>query len=167
MAVDKNGVYIVTDDNTTGTSQILFIRSTDGGVTWSRPLTVNDVTTGQHFFPTIAASGGVINVAWYDSRLRVNSNGTITALDVFYAKSADAGATFSNNVRITDASFNPNLITFRDFARGGSFIGDYNQIAATPTEAHPVWSDTINACDLIDPALGCIDQDIFTATVTL
>ena len=167
MAVDSAGVYIVMDDNRTGTSQILFIRSTNGGATWTTPVTVNDVSLGEHFFPTVAVSGGKINIAWYDSRAQVNANGTITALDVFYAKSIDAGATFSENVRITGSSFNPNIVTFRDFARGGAFIGDYNQIASTPTEAHPVWADTINACNTVDPLLGCIDQDVFTAAISI
>ena len=167
MAVDSAGVYIVADDNRTGTSQILFIRSTDGGATWSTPLTINDVTVGEHFFPTIAVGGGIINIAWYDSRAQVNANGTITALDVFYSKSIDAGATFSKNVRITSSSFNPNIVTFKDFARNEAFIGDYNQIASTPTEAHPVWADTINACNLIDSVLGCIDQDMFTVTLAI
>jgi len=167
MVADNSGVFIVTDDNSTGTSDVLFIRSTNQGATWSTPIRVNDVTAGQQFFPTIAVSGGIINVAWYDSRMQVNSNGTITALDVFYSKSLDAGATFSANVRITSASFNPNIVTFSDFARHEAFIGDYNQIASTSTEAHLVWADTINACNTIDPVLGCIDQDMLTSTLGL
>ena len=168
IAADNRGVYVVTDDNSTGSMNVLFVRSFDGGITWSAPSVINDVSIGQHFDPTIAVSGGRISVAWYDSRLVVNLNGTMTALDVFYAQSVDAGFTFSANVRVTSVSFNPNLVSFNDFARGGSFIGDYIQIAATPTEARPVWSDTRNGCDIGNAAAGvCLDQDAFTATISL
>ena len=166
IAADNRGVYVVTDDNSTGSMNVLFMRSIDGGVTWSSPLTINDVSAGQHFDPTIAVSGERVSVAWYDSRLVVNPSGTMTALDVFYAQSVDAGFTFSPNIRVTSVSFNPNIVTFHDFARGGAFIGDYIQIAATPTEVHPVWSDTRNACDVMNSNLDCVDQDAFTATVT-
>src|SRR5260370_91818 len=87
-----NGVYLVWDDFRTGNSNVFFTRSVDGGTTWSAPLMVNDVITGQHFFPTIAASGGIISVAWYDSRLNVGTS--MNAVDVFYAQSLDAGGTF-------------------------------------------------------------------------
>ncbi len=167
IAADSAGVFVVWDDFRTGDANVMFVRSLDAGVTWSNPLVINDVTTGQQFFPTLAATGGTINVAWYDSRLGQLANGTITGLDVFYARSTDEGASFSKNVRVTSVSFNPNLVKFVDFNRNGPFIGDYNQIVATPTEAHLVWSDTRNACDFVDPFLGCIDQDPFTATINL
>lgn len=167
MASDNAGVYIVWDDDATGNSTVLFIRSLDHGQTWSSPLTISNSTVGQHFFPTIAVSAGTISVAWYDSRLGQLPNGTITGLDVFYAESKDAGATFSRNFRVTSVSFNPNLVTTIDFNRGAPFIGDYIQIAASPGIAHPIWTDNRNACDFTDPSLGCLDQDSYTATITV
>src|SRR5437870_4479135 len=164
MAADQNGVYLVWDDFRTGNSNVFFTRSIDGGITWSAPLMVNDVMTGQHFFPTIAASGGIISVAWYDSRLNVGTS--MTAVDVFYAQSLDAGGTFSPNLRVTSTSFNPNIVLRTDppctFC---AFMGDYIQIAASPATAQPIWSDNRNACDTFDPTFGCVDQDAFTATI--
>src|SRR6266568_3332724 len=164
MAADQNGVYLVWDDFRTGNSNVFFTRSVDGGTTWSAPMMVNDVMTGQHFFPTIAASGGIISVAWYDSRLNVGTS--MSALDVFYAQSLDAGGTFSPNLRVTSTSFNPNIVLRTDppctFC---AFMGDYIQIAASPATAQPIWSDNRNACDTNIPPYGCVDQDAFTATI--
>ncbi len=164
IATDANGIYIVTEDYSTGDSDAIFIRSTDGGLDWSSPIRVNDVTQGQQFFPTITSSGGIISVAWYDSRLGQLSNGTITGLDVFYAESRDGGASFSSNVRVTTVSFDPNLVFFPVFQV--KWIGFYISIAASPNAVHPIWADNRNACDTIDPTFGCIDQDIYTARIT-
>ncbi len=68
IAADNAGIYIVWDDIGTGQANVLLTRSLDHGLTWSTPLTINNSTIGQHFFPTIAVSAGTISVAWYDSR---------------------------------------------------------------------------------------------------
>ncbi len=169
IAADDKGVYVVWDDYGRGASDVLFAKSNDGGATWSVPHEVNDKPTGQHFFPTITSSGGgIISVAWYDSRLGQQSNGTITGLDVFFAVSTDAGANFSPNLRVTSISFDPNSVRTVDFNRsGGPFIGDYIQVAASSNVVHAVWTDNRSACDLRDPVLGCLDQDAFTATITV
>jgi hypothetical protein len=166
IAADNHGVYIVWDDYARGNSNVMFTESTDGGVTWTIPLRVNDVITGQHFFSTISVSSGTISIAWYDSRLGQLSNGTITALDVFYADSKDGGLTFSPNIRITSTSFNPNLVERADFGDPEIFMGDYIQIAAGPTAAHVIWADNRNACSNVVPIYGCTNQDVFTSTIT-
>lgn len=166
IASDNNGVFVAWDDLRTGDANVLLTRSTDGGLTWSAPLVVNDVTTNQQFFPSIASSGGVISVIWYDSRLGQLSNGTITALDVFYAQSTDSAASFSKSLRVTSVSFNPNLVEKSDLGSTRIFMGDYIQVAASPGVVHPIWTDNRNACDTIDPTFGCVDQDAFTATIT-
>ena len=160
IAADENGVYVVWHDFETGDMDVLFISSTDGGKTWSDPVVVNDVDTGQQFFPTIAVSGGRINVAWYDSRL--DDGGRIEELHVFYAQSTDGGASFSANLRITDVGFDPNLLVIVGI---GAFIGDYIHMAATPEKAHPIWADTRNACNNIVEPFGCADADVFTAAI--
>ncbi len=163
IAADQNGVYLVWDDFRTTNANVFFTRSTDGGTTWSPPLMVNDVTAGQHFFPTVASSGGVISVAWYDSRF--NTGTTLTVLDVFYARSLDSGVSFSSNMRVTSVSFNPELVERTDFGDREIFMGDYIQIAASPTLAQVIWSDNRNACDTVDAIFGCVDQDAFTAAI--
>jgi hypothetical protein len=121
---------------------------------------------GQHFFPTIAASGRAISIAWYDSRL---NNGTrMNSLDVYFTDSLDGGNSFTPNIRITNSSFNPNVVNRTDAPNWNeTFMGDYFGITTTPTTAHPVWADNINACDMKDVNFGCVDQDALTSTVNL
>ncbi len=167
IAADKRGVYLVFDDLRLGNSSVFLTRSTDGGSTWTSPLRVNDILVGQHFFPTIAVSGGIIDVAWYDSRF--NTGSTMTALDVFLADSFDGGVSFSVSMRVTSVSFNPGLVLRTDAPNYNEpFMGDYFQIAATPSTAHPLWADNRFACDVFDSSYGsCVDQDAFTATISL
>ncbi len=167
IAVDGNGAYVTWADYRTGLSNILFVRSTDNGQTWSDPITINDVTYSQHFTPTIVASAGTISIAWYDDRLSTIPNGTIDSLDVYYAQSTNTGHSFTPNMRVTSVSFNPNQAKIRDFARGAPFLGDYISISAGPGFVQPVWADQRNACDVIDPNFGCVDEDIFTARITV
>jgi hypothetical protein len=47
------------------------------------------------------------------------------------------------------------------------FIGDYIGIAASPTMVHVIWTDDRSACDTVDPTYGCVDQDAFTATISV
>jgi hypothetical protein len=164
IASDSHGVYLVFDDVRLGNINVYLTRSINGGVSWSPPLRINDVVSGQHFFPTVTASGGTVTVAWYDSRF--SSPGTMTALDVFFAQSTDAGVTFSPSYRVTSVSFNPNIVYRTDFPNTNSiFMGDYIGISSGPGVAFPVWTDNRNACDTVDPTYGCVDQDIFTAAL--
>lgn len=146
-------------------ADIFVARSTDGGSTWEAAVKVNDdATTSKHqFWPAIAVSNGVLHVAWYDFRLS-GSPGDPAAdnseLDVFYATSNAAGATypaFTHNVRVTDISHDPNCRMFGGGTVG--FHGDYIELAArwdgTNHIVHVAWADNrdVTPCDL-DPAPG-------------
>jgi hypothetical protein len=160
IAADSSGVYLVWDDFRTGNANVMLSRSTDGGTTWSSPITVNDVTTGQHFFSTIIASGGIVSVAWYDSRF--NTGTTLTVLDVFLAQSTNGALSFSPSTRVTNQSFNPETVLRTDGPNiNEHFIGDYIDIGAYKGVVYPIWSDNRNACDTIDPVFGCVDQDVY------
>ncbi len=167
IAADSSGVYLTFDDVRLGNSNVYLAQSTDGGLTWSAPQIINDVLTGQHFFPTISVSGGIINVAWYDSRL--NSGTTMTSLDVYYANSPDGCMCFSPNLRVTNVSFNPEIVKRTDLGPTlQPFMGDYFGIASTPFTAYPVWADNRFACDTFDATYNsCVDQDAFIAPISL
>jgi hypothetical protein len=161
IAADENGVYIIWDDVGTGDADVLLIKSTNDGETWSAPTRVNDVATNNQFFPSISVSGGNIHVIFYDSRN--DPNGKL--LDVYYAQSIDGGETFLPNVKVTEISFDPNVVTRFD-SGGFIFIGDYIQVASTPVDVHAIWTDNRNVDLNADLNNGRLDQDIFTAKIT-
>jgi hypothetical protein len=144
-ADDMNGnVYVAWADNQSGNAEILSSRSLDGGVTWSKPIKVNDDNTANdHFFPWMTVSHGLISIVFYDRRLDPKNH----LIDVFYAESADGGVSWSPNLRVTDQPSDPGTLTF---------IGDYIGIASNGTMAHPVWTDLRNVSST-NP-----NEDIFT-----
>jgi hypothetical protein len=144
-------------------ADILAVRSTDRGRSWEAPIRVNDDTTMKHqFFPTVATSGGVLHVAWFDLRDSPNPTeptATNDVLHVYYASantSAGAYPSFSQNVRVSDVGQQPNC----RFGFVG-FMGDYLEITAFDAgDRHVVdlaWPDNRDIpaakCDL-DPAPG-------------
>jgi hypothetical protein len=126
--VDGN-VFVAYADQPDGTSsQIEFMRSTDGGVTFSSPVVINDSLAGQHFMQTLTVDGnGVLHASWFDGR---NSPTDSSKYDVYATYSLDDGTTFSPNARVT-----PTLVD----SGGAPIIGDYAGIAAAGGFAHPVW----------------------------
>jgi len=163
-------------------ADVRYSRSTDGGATWATPLTLNDVATGHQFFPSIAASGKNVHVAWLDGRLNPAGQ-TITKLQVAYTTFADGGAGAATDTIVTDKPFNPNQVSrFPVFCQ--AFIGDYIDIDVVPdgagVEVAIIWSDNRNvgtplsptecAALRLAPALGAnqprlndgsLDQDAF------
>jgi hypothetical protein len=145
-ADDTSGnVYVAWADYQSGFANILLSRSLDEGVTWSKPIRVNDdSTTNDHFFPWMAVSHGLVNIVFYDRRLDPKNR----LIDVFYAESADGGISWSPNLRVTDQQSDPANL---------NFIGDYIGIASNGTLAHPVWTDLRNVS-----ALYPVNENIFT-----
>jgi hypothetical protein len=96
-----------------GDLDLIVQRSMDGGVTWSRPLRVNDDPRGngvRQLAPDISvAPNGRVDVVWFDTRTTLPSPIIPRPAgqgDIYYASSSDGGATFSGNRRISDRSIN-------------------------------------------------------------
>jgi Neuraminidase (sialidase) len=87
-----------------GYSDIFYIRSTDGGRTWSQPRNITDDRPedmfGQYYPNITVAPNGRVDVAFYDTRFDPG----IRSNDVTYTYSTDNGQTWAKNVRITDQS---------------------------------------------------------------
>ncbi len=100
IATDSDGnVYIVYDVNTdTGggyVRQVLCVRSSDGGVTWSAPARVDDESSGGIGLMSIAAdTAGNLLVAWNQLPGGLSR--------VFTSVSTDRGATWSPRVDVDD-----------------------------------------------------------------
>lgn len=88
------------------TADIRFSRSTDGGKTFSAPVTLNDDgRVGGHSFASLALDGaGRVAIAWLDGRDRDATRakgGKFAGSSVYMALSADNGASFSANRALT------------------------------------------------------------------
>lgn len=103
-------VYVLASVNPPGTDplDVMFIRSTDGGASWSVPVRVNDDAPGANAWQWMAAMSvapnGRIDATWNDTR----TSGLANIAEVFYASSIDGGATWSPNVPMTP-SFNSSV----------------------------------------------------------
>ena len=161
-------------------ADVMYARSADAGGTWSAPIPMANAA-GHQFFPSLDTDGASVHVAWYDSRL--DPGGTISALDVFYNQSTDAGVTFAPDERVTDVSFDPNAVSrFPVFC--AAFIGDYLDLDAVGGRVAAIWTDNRNVSDPLSPAecrdfigrstdpliqprldSGALDQEAFTDVI--
>lgn len=148
-------IVIVWNDQAFGDGDILAVRSQDNGTTWSDPVRVNDDDSGHpQFFPWLDFDdGGKLHVIWYDAR------GNGTDLDVYYASSDDAGATFSANQRVTANAFTPVLPWEGGLA---SFIGDYNGIAVTEENIYGFFQDSTRGIQDVYVAIKPNDTVVLT-----
>ena len=115
---------------------IVMIRSTNGGTTWSAPVRVNNdpMNNGRdQYYPWCAVdqNTGQLNIVFYDSR-----NTTNDSTGVFMATSTDGGVTFAN-FQVSDQNFRPKPIS----GLAGGYQGDYIGIAAANNKAYPFWMD--------------------------
>lgn len=127
-------LYAVWEDQRAGAFDVYFAKSTDNGTTWSAPVCVNDYVPDQQFEPHIAVDpAGKLYVAWQDDR---NNPGSVSAIDVFFAWSANGGSTWSNSVNINDQAKS---------VRGGDRFNDRPAIDITSAQTDTVyitWIDT-------------------------
>ena len=107
----NNNVYILASVQPTGFStgtDVMFVRSTNGGSTFSAAKRINDDPVNHskwHWLGTMAvAPNGRIDSVWLDTRNAANN----TDSQLFYSYSTDGGTTWSANAAVS-ASFNPFL----------------------------------------------------------
>lgn len=145
MDVDKSGgarngwIYIVTAEKNlapAGTDpDIVFHRSTDGGITWSAGVRVNQdpINNGRiQIFPAIRAdeSGG-INVIYMDNR-----NITPDSAQIYLSRSLDGGISWTDYL-VSDHKFKPKSISGAGSGNQGDNIG----ITSGNNKLWPVWMD--------------------------
>jgi len=147
VAADRSGtstndnVYVlasVQPSGFTNGSDVMFVRSTNAGITFSAPRRINDDPVNHakwHWFGTLSvAPSGRIDVVWYDTR---NSPNNVTS-QLFYSFSLDGGNTWSPNVAVSNL-FNP-FIGYPNQSK----IGDYITVVSDDDSANVAYAATFN-----------------------
>ena len=102
----------------------------------------NDGAGADQFFPrlSIDPTNGQVEIAFYDRRNDPSGNN----LDVYLARSTDGGESFSENLRISSASFDATIQSSIVQAGSASLIGlgDYIALEALNGKANLMWADT-------------------------
>jgi hypothetical protein len=153
----NNNIYMLASVIPPGrsTTDVMFVRSTDDGLTFSAPQKINDDPVNPskwHWFGTFAvAPNGRLDAVWYDTRNAANN----TDSQLFYSYSTDAGVTWSANVAVSD-SFNP----FEGYPNQ-SKIGDYITIVSDDTGGNVAYSATFN----FNPNNGQHEEDVYYVRV--
>ncbi len=138
-------------------TDVMFARSTDGGVTFSAPQRINDDPVNQnkwHIFGTPSvAPNGRIDVVWLDTRNAANN----TDCQLFYSWSTDGGVTWAPNIAVSN-SFNPQA----GYPQNDK-IGDYITIVSDNTGGNVAYAATFN----VNPnAVGGHEQDVYYVRVS-
>src|SRR5437867_5056081 len=163
LAIDRSGtatnnnIYMLASVVPPGrsTTDVMFVRSTDGGLSFSAPRRINDDPVNPskwHWFGTLSvAPNGRIDSVWYDTRNAANN----TDSQLFYSFSTDGGLTWAANVAVSN-SFNP----FEGYPNQ-SKIGDYISIVSDNTGGNVAYSATFN----FNPSRGQHEQDVYYVRV--
>src|SRR5437762_11113002 len=135
---------------------VMFARSTDGGLTFSAPHRINDDPINHskwHWFGTFSvAPNGRIDAVWFDTRNAANN----TDSQLFYSFSSDGGVTWSTNVAVSN-SFN----AFEGYPVQNK-IGDYITIVSDNTGGDVAYSATFN----FNPNTDQHEQDVYYVRVS-
>lgn len=139
----SGNLYVVFNDNPVGDDRgdVLFTQSTDGALTWSTPVRVNDdATTLDQFMPTIGATsdGSRLLVTWYDRRRNQTGNDAIDRFGTIGSISGDS-VTFGSNFAVSDGPFP--VVREQDPIINIQYMGDYDQTVADNASFYSVWSD--------------------------
>jgi hypothetical protein len=103
--------------------EVVISSSGDKGAHWTAPRAVS--TAAISFNPTVAVNAaGAVAVTYYDLR-DVASNPATILVDLWFATSADKGASFGNETKL--CAFD---ISTAPVVNGGYFIGDYAGLAS-------------------------------------
>jgi hypothetical protein len=127
---------------------VMFARSTDGGLTWDFPVRVNDDpgTNAYQWFGTMSvAPDGRIDVIWLDTR---DNPGSVNSA-LYYSFSLDQGLTWTENVKLSD-SFDPHVGWPQQ-----DKMGDYFDMYSDEAGAHLAWAATFNG-----------EQDVYYSVIT-
>ena len=116
-----------------GVCQVVVVKSTDGGTTWSSQVNVGPGQTHDQFYPWLTVSAtGIVGVSWMDRR----NDPSNFSWEEYGGISGNGGGHFAN-IQIASALSNPNNDGF-----GDGFIGDYTGNMWGGKKLYATWTDT-------------------------
>jgi WD40 repeat protein len=140
----KDRLYLVWSQKTEAGYRVQLTLSQDKGVTWARPVVINEKPDGdgvgnyEGVLPAVAVNReGVVGVSWFE--WRKTESGEVRGHEYFRA-SVDGGATWLPRARVTDKEnrFGPG--DSPETAK--SWLGDTSGLAADAAgDFHPLWVD--------------------------
>jgi len=155
----NNNIYMIAtvqQFSASNGSDIMFSRSTDGGLTFSAPQRITDDPVNQnkwHWFGTLAvAPDGRIDSVWLDTRNAANN----TDSQLFYSWSTDGGLTWAPNVAVSNP-FTP----FEGYPVQNK-MGDYITIVSDNTGGDVAYPGTFN----FNPTSGQHEEDVYYVRVS-
>ncbi len=138
IAVSKNKIYLIWNQNTLETTDIFYSMSADKGSTFSIPINLSISTAASHIVrdTQIAVSDNKIFIVWYE--------GAKHDSEVFFTRSIDSGLTFSKPINLSqtnDKSEFPQIVAngenvfvmWHDYSQGNGdiFLRESNDSGAT------------------------------------
>jgi hypothetical protein len=158
IAVDRSGgsrnnhIYMLASVRPTGVttgSEVMIVRSTNGGQSFGAPRRVNDDPVNPakwHWFGALSvAPNGRLDVTWLDTRNAANN----TDSQLYYSYSFDGGLNWAPNIPASP-SFNP----FLGYPNQNK-MGDYTHMVSDNSGAHLAYCATFNG-----------EQDVYYVKVT-
>jgi hypothetical protein len=166
FAVDSaNGnLYAVWEDDrpTAGVDAIQFSQSTDGGLSWSTPIKINQTPTNipsgdqQAFTPTVkVAANGTVGVTYYDFRNNTGAPGLTTDYWFVSCSSDCADSSSWGGEQHVAGPFDEEQAA----DAGGYFLGDYEGMITNGNTFGPFFVQAVSRA-ANDPS------DVYYATVT-
>jgi hypothetical protein len=144
IAVDPNGgnLYAVWEDARFGSgdhTDIAFSQSTDGGLTWSSPVKVNQTTNGAAAFtPSVhVTEDGTVGVSYYDLRNNTPAAGLPTDYWIVRCHSACTDGSNWSETHVA-GSFDEETAPLA----GGYFLGDYEGLTSIGNTFVPFFVQT-------------------------
>ena len=146
-------LYAAWVNRTSGGGRVVVSKSTNKGASWSALIEVSTASEGYAFFQGLdVAPNGRVDVG-YQALKAINpaTFGTgNAAIDSYYVKSTNGGATWSAPFKVSSASSDPAASAQNNLAR--QFYGDYNTLVSTNANAFFIYTDARSGvgCTAVD-----------------